>query len=45
MHIAKTYGLALRKDLILLGEVNLRLAIAVCFKLVQHIVKFDENWA
>ena len=45
MHIAKPYGLALRKDLILLGEVNLRLAVAVCFKLVQHIVKFDENWA
>ena len=45
MQVVKSDGLALREDLVPLGEVKLGVALAIRFKFVQHLVQFEENRA
>ena len=45
MQVVKSCVLALLKDLILLSEVNLGIALALRFKLVKHPVQFEVNRA
>ena len=45
MQVVKSSVLALLKDLVLLGEVNLGIALALRFKLVKHSVQFEVNRA
>ena len=43
MQIVKSDVLALREDFALLGEVKLGMTLALSFKLVQHLVQFEED--
>ena len=45
MQVVKSEVSALLEDLVTLGEVKLRMALAIRFKFVQHLVQFEENWA